>query len=176
MPAQVVVVKRSRRRAFAILRTAPAWLRAVVAAARSTRRAGSGIELDREFEGIGASKGTGIFASERVSGVLWPGPVARADLEGCADCGRCVAVCPSKALRLEFSDPAAPDTQAPATDAAPREIRFDLDPGRCIGCGDCVRVCPSNLLEMQVRESRIGEGSCPPWRSLVQGGPPSEGS
>ncbi len=172
MPAQVVVVKRSRRRAFVILRTAPAWLRAVVAVARSLGRDHSRIE----FEGIRASKGTGILASERVSGLLWPALVARADLEGCADCGRCVAVCPCRALLLEFSGPASPDTEAPVTDAPLAEIRFDLDPGRCIGCGDCVRVCPSNLLEMQVRESRIGEGPYPPWRSLVQGGPPSLGS
>jgi len=186
MPVQVVVVKRPRRGAFAILRSVPAWLRAVVATARSIGRGRTRIE----FEGTAASKGSGILASERLSGVLWPGPVAKADLEGCADCGRCVAVCPCQALRLEFSGPASLDTQAPAMDvdvdmdvdmdagmdAGPGEIRFDLDPGRCIGCGDCARVCPSDLLEMQVRASRIGEGACPPWQSLVQGGAPSVGS
>ncbi len=168
MPTQIVVVKRSRRRAFVMLRTAPAWLRAVLAVARSIGRDRSRIE----FEAIRASSigsgGSGVLASERLSGVLWPGPVARADLEGCADCCLCVAACPCQALLLEFSGPAAPGSEVPIPDAPLREIRFDLDPGRCIGCGECVRVCPSNLLEMQVRESRVGEGACPPSRSLVK--------
>jgi formate hydrogenlyase subunit 6/NADH:ubiquinone oxidoreductase subunit I len=157
MPAQVVVVKRSRRRAFAIVRSVPAWLRALLAAVRTAGRPRPSLDLTT----FDAFRGSKILAPERQSGITTPRLTEAADLTGCPSCSRCVAICPSAALALGRGDAAIPMPEGVSA------IRFDLDPGRCIGCGECVRVCPSRILEMAVDDSRVGEGARPVPRSLL---------
>jgi ferredoxin len=156
MPAQVVVVKRSRRRAFAILRSVPAWWRALLVSFRSTRAPSVPFDLEE----LDAWSDTGMLAPERSSGISTPRLIAAADLEDCEACIRCVQICPSDALALD---------RQPVSDA-PKSFRFELDPGRCIGCADCVRVCPSGLLEMNVEYARVGVGREPASRSLAGDG------
>jgi ferredoxin len=153
MPAQVVVVKRSRRRVFAILRIAPAWLRAFFETARARTRRSAEIDL----AGIFPHPTLPGLAWERLSGVSTPNLIAKAELDNCAECRRCVVICPSRALHLEVETPAS----------VAEIVRFDLDAGRCIGCGECARVCPDRLLEMNVSELRIGAGADPLPRSLL---------
>jgi len=156
MPAQVVVVKRSRRRAFAIVRSVPAWFRAFLAAVRTVGRRRSSLDLTT----LDAFRGSTILAPERQSGVMAPRLTEAADLMGCPSCSRCIAICPSAALALGRGDAAIPMSESVSA------IRFDLDPGRCIGCGECVRVCPPKILEMAVDDSRVGLGARPARRSL----------
>jgi ferredoxin len=170
MPAQVVVVKRSRRRAFAILRSVPAWLRALLSTVRGVGRRHAPLDLEA-FEAFRDSK---ILAPERQSGIQSPRLVDGADLAGCVSCTRCIEICPSGALALGVGDGAMPKSAAVAPSAlsasasvSASAIRFDLDPGRCIGCGECEQVCPSNLFEMSVDDSRVGEGPTPDSRSLL---------
>jgi ferredoxin len=153
MPAQIVVVKRSRRRAFAILRGAPAWWRAVFSNTRFARREAVKIPLE-DFEAFADAK---LLACERASGLRLPRLIGNADLSQCGVCSRCVEICPSAAL----------DLQRPTLPRAVSPSRFELDPGRCIGCGDCARVCPAGLLEMKLGEERVGAGRGPRTRNLL---------
>lgn len=160
MPGEFVVVKRSRRHAFGLLRVGPAWLRALLAIARSSGRRRSMTDLERS----GAACRPDLAAGERRSGLLTPELVQTPALDAdvlalrCAECERCVASCPSDALLLERSS-------SSSTSALVR--RFELDPGRCIGCGECVRACPSNLLVMGLRGRRAGAGDRPLRENLL---------
>lgn len=106
MPDGVVVVQRPRRRLFAILRAAPALLRAVLPRRRP------------------AAPPPPILAAP-IGGLVQPALVATP--EGghrCTGCGDCLPVCPPRCLDL-----------APG-DGAPRRFRLDpgacIACGRCI--------------------------------------------
>jgi ferredoxin len=171
MPAQVVVVKRSRRRAFAILRSLPAWLRAVASNLRRRPSRGGAIEL----ESFPAYCDASLLAPERQSGVMQPRMRDEVDLGGCASCRICVEVCPTRALERDVASTLAVTMPAPTLDSAADRtsapsmdgLRFELDPGRCIGCGDCARVCPEALLEMAIAPVRVGPGAMPVARDLI---------
>lgn len=164
MPAQVVVVKRPQRRAFAVLRSAPAWLRALM----QTLRAGLRRPATLDLASIDGFQDPILLAPERRSGILTPELGAAAKLDGCATCGRCVDICPSRALEIESTRNGESDFGS---------IRsFGLDTGRCIGCGDCVRICPSNLLVMNAEVDRVGAGAMPTVRSLIADSSQSVGS
>jgi formate hydrogenlyase subunit 6/NADH:ubiquinone oxidoreductase subunit I len=124
MPAQVVVVKRSQRDAFAAPRSAPAWLRAVwIGLARSSRS---------------LPDTTGL--ADRPIGAGHLPRLARDDhgRHRCIGCELCVELCPSHSLALELGD----------SDAGGGIERFELDPGRCIGCGLCGEACPEDAIEL----------------------------
>ncbi len=174
MPAQVVVVKRSRRRAFAILRSIPAWLRAVLLTYRTKERSKSTFDLSsfeafrltRHSTTIEAGRDASLLALERQSGVLSPALVAGSDLGECLSCRRCVEICPSDALDLGKPLPQISAPESNSTSISTSMMSFNLDPGRCIGCGDCARICPSKILEMVVVRKRVGEGAKPALRPL----------
>ncbi|MBW2423478.1 MAG: 4Fe-4S dicluster domain-containing protein, partial [Deltaproteobacteria bacterium] len=67
-------------------------------------------------------------------------------------CGRCEAVCPAAALRVEVGDVAGDEIEI---------RRFELEPGRCMGCGLCRRACPEEALMMAEGGSRVEVGSAP---------------
>lgn len=125
MPAEVVVVKRARRRAFALLWAAPAWVRSVWSSREKS-----------------LPEGLHALAEEGVHGATFPELIAvegdRADgsmSHACNACGACLPACPSGCLRIV------------AGDGAP--TGFDLDPAACIGCGRCVSACPEGALVMR---------------------------
>jgi len=124
MPARVVVVKRARRRPFALLWAAIAWLRSALAALFGRSRAP---------------------ASSSESAVWLPGPprIPALRFSGagdalCTACNLCVEICPSRALSL--------DSEAPAGHGRPR--RFVLQLGACIGCRACAEACPEAALDL----------------------------
>jgi ferredoxin len=173
MPAQVVVVKRSRHRAFAILRSIPAWLSGVLLTLRANARAEPTFDL-ASFEAFkptddsrdsAVARDARLLAPERRSGVETPALVAGSDVGECTRCQKCVEVCPSAALELGTRTTAhlAPESGSDSTSM----MSFDLDPGCCIGCGECVRICPSEILEMGMTENRVGVGAKPALRSLI---------
>lgn len=53
------------------------------------------------------------------------------DDERCVDCGACVGVCPSEALRLVRP-----------------EMKVVLDPESCVACGECVTACPVRAMKL----------------------------
>jgi ferredoxin len=55
------------------------------------------------------------------------------DEDKCTQCGHCVIVCPTGALRIE--------------DRARQEVVFDAD--RCIACGLCVPACPPRAMKVR---------------------------
>ncbi len=123
MPARVVVVKRARRRSFALLWAAPAWIGSVWAALRGAIPAPSGVPA-------------GDFPGD--SGV----PALRFSSDGahlCSGCDLCVQICPSRALRLEILP----------GESRPEVTLFELEVGGCIGCGRCVEDCPEVALCMR---------------------------
>jgi len=148
MPAQVVVVRRSRRSLFAAPRALPDLLRSLRAAL-----------LPRVPPArVDATGGTAAPTSGRTAppqgGVARAGPapafdpavprLIRKDEGGhrCIGCLRCVDVCPSRCLAVDAEE-------AMAGESAPRRIaRFVLETGACIGCRDCVSICPERALEM----------------------------
>lgn len=143
MPSQVVIVKRVRRRSFAMLLAIPGWLRAAWSAVRG------------ESPGVRGALGVSEADLPREIGV----PNLRVKGEGagesegahaCTACGICLDVCPSAALELE-AHPAAPGpplvSATARTDSAPADLMgFALDLGRCIACGRCAEACPEQAL------------------------------
>jgi ferredoxin len=117
MPPGVVVVKRSRRRPFAVLWATPAWLRALLAGR--------------------PDPSTAPLPPGPASGAAARRPRLRVDAGGehcCTGCGACAPVCPARCLDVDG-----------AADARPLHLR--LDEGACIGCGRCIEVCPEGALE-----------------------------
>jgi len=51
--------------------------------------------------------------------------------ESCVDCGACVGVCPSEALKFE----------RPA-------MKVMLDPDSCVACAECVTACPVRAMKL----------------------------
>ena len=120
MPAGVVVVKRARRRAFAILWAVPAWLHSIASSLRRRR-----------------GEARALLAEEPIDAVQFPAlRFAKQDdgdaLSRCNACGDCVTICPSHSLVVVA--------------AQGRPSRFELDPGACIGCARCIEICPEDAL------------------------------
>lgn len=128
MPEQVLVVKRARRRAFAMVWAASVWLRSVW---RTLGRSALAEQQERVQERMRAAAGRAQpLAIPRLRVLLEGG-------HGCTGCGLCPPVCPSGAL----------DLARIGSGESVSVIRFDLNLGACIGCGRCVAVCPENALE-----------------------------
>ena len=53
----------------------------------------------------------------------------------CVACGRCVKVCPMRAISVV------------------RGIAARVDRDKCIGCGKCARECPASVIEIQEVEA-----------------------
>ncbi len=49
----------------------------------------------------------------------------------CTDCGACVGVCPSEALRIERPS-----------------MKVVLDPDSCVACGECITACPVRAMKL----------------------------
>jgi len=125
MPVGVTVVKRARRRSFALLLAAPAWIGSVWAALRTSQS-----EPLRPV--------AGDFPGDAGMPVL----VFSADgVHRCTGCNLCVEICPSRALRLLVSGDGAGQAGLDVTG-------FELAVGGCIGCGRCAEECPEGALEM----------------------------
>ena len=63
----------------------------------------------------------------------------------CTGCGKCVEVCPVKAMSLvTANDP-----------VRPRLKQAVVDENLCLGCGLCVRACPGENIHLISRESRV---------------------
>lgn len=60
--------------------------------------------------------------------------------EVCVGCGKCVKICPMKAITLETKESSTPHAL--------------LDVERCIGCGVCIRSCPTHTLVLESRAER----------------------
>jgi len=170
MPARVVVVKRSRRRAFAAIRWLPASLRALrVTLAALVQRffSRAPAPADRARVALHALRfAPGASLAWRASaGARFPVLREGADpARDCADCGVCIEACPSHCLFLARSgfEPTAEDDGI--------GLSLDLDPGRCIGCGICEDVCPSGAIVMQAATNAVsGAGGRPHCRRLEVG-------
>lgn len=119
MPAGVVVVKRARRRSFALLWAAVAWAASVASSLRGRASGGVGEGLSEPAGAIGVAS----FPALRQE------PVGSTR---CTACGECVEVCPADCLAV--------------AGAEERPLRFTFDPGACIGCGRCIERCPEAAL------------------------------
>jgi len=127
MPAQVVVVRRSRRSLFAAPRALPDWLRAVWAAFSLKSPAA---ELDSHPP-----------VTPTILAPAFPRLVR--DVDGahrCTGCGACVRICPSRCLELDTG----------GGEGASSITRFELSAGACIGCGLCIEICPEDALAQAI--------------------------
>lgn len=149
MPARVVVVKRARRRSFALLWAAFAWLRSALAALVAP--SGSSVSPpDRMVEWPGASLIPGLRRTEAGDSL-------------CTACNLCVEICPSRALTLE--------SDAPRGQGRPRQFALQL--GACIGCGACAQACPEEALGLYSAPAVVivgGSGRPEPIDLLAGGG------
>ncbi|MEA2061727.1 MAG: 4Fe-4S dicluster domain-containing protein [Thermodesulfobacteriota bacterium] len=67
------------------------------------------------------------------------------DEETCTGCGKCVEICPVKAMTLvTANDPKHPKLK-----------KAKLNASICLGCGVCVRVCPCSSISLVSREKRV---------------------
>ncbi len=66
------------------------------------------------------------------------------DRDLCRGCGRCVKVCPYKAISFHTNSP-------------PRSGYAVVDEALCKGCGNCISVCPSGAADSPYRERRLLE-------------------
>ena len=71
--------------------------------------------------------------------------IASSNEENCKGCGKCIEVCPIKALSLVSAD----------TPCGQEEKIIEIDPSRCLGCGVCLRNCPTKALTLEPRAERI---------------------
>lgn len=149
MPARVVVVKRARRRSFALLWAAFAWLRSALAAL------------------VGASETPAPAPALEPSGASSI-PALRFTGAGeplCTACNLCVEICPSRALTLE--------SDAPRGEGRLRQFALQL--GACIGCGACAEACPEEALGLYPAPAVAivgGSGQPEPIDLLAGGGSP----
>jgi len=120
MPAGVVVVKRARRRAFAILWAVPAWLHSIASSLRGAKPVASPLDALLDLEA--PIENARFPALERTA----------TGSTRCTGCGDCAPVCPSQCLTVA------------GVDDVP--TKFALDLGACIGCGRCIEICPHAAL------------------------------
>ncbi len=66
-------------------------------------------------------------------------------LAKCADCGRCVAICPAGALTRTG------------------KARIKVDKGACVGCRLCAEVCPTGTMVLEPAGACVGCGVCTTW-------------
>lgn len=161
MPVRVTVVKRARRRSFALLRATPAWIGSVWAALRTIPPAPPPApKID--FPGDAGMPAL-TFSADGV--------------HRCTGCNLCVEICPSRALSLLVSDVsgavgAAGTARTAAGEAGLVVHEFALEVGGCIGCGRCVEECPDEALEMHgtpVVAIALRSGGPPPIDLLDRG-------
>jgi ferredoxin len=134
MSTQVIVVKRSRRRLFSVLRALPDLVRAIWAG-----RPGGARKAQGELHHFEASAGTAARFGTSY-------PRLGVDSSGehrCVACDLCVQICPSRCLQMESEESAA---------GSRRVIRFELMRASCISCGMCRDECPENAIEMISRD------------------------
>ncbi|TVM18395.1 (Fe-S)-binding protein [Oceanidesulfovibrio indonesiensis] len=83
---------------------------------------------EKFHEAISYLKGLGIKIST-------PDQSISRDEDSCMQCGMCIAICPSEALRLDINT---------------RRVIFDME--RCAACGMCTRVCPVKAMHIVVEQ------------------------
>jgi indolepyruvate ferredoxin oxidoreductase alpha subunit len=82
----------------------------------------------------------------RVTGAAEPRPPAfDAKAHACADCGRCVAICPAKALTRTG------------------KAKIKVDAKKCVSCRLCAEVCPTGTMVMEQAQGCTGCGICLSW-------------
>ena len=91
-------------------------------------------------EAMMAQKRFAVFAPIHTTGFL-----PQTDTENCTGCGKCVDICPVRAMSLVSAD----DPVKPKAKIA------SVNDGICLGCGLCVRACPEGSITLRERENRI---------------------
>jgi indolepyruvate ferredoxin oxidoreductase alpha subunit len=82
----------------------------------------------------------------RVTGAAEPRPpVFDTAAHPCADCGRCVAICPAKALTRTG------------------KAKIKVDAKKCVSCRLCAEVCPTGTMVMEQAQGCTGCGICLSW-------------
>lgn len=71
-------------------------------------------------------------------------PVIDQEANACAQCWRCVDICPVDALTAD-------------------EEGVILDPDKCTGCRLCAEVCPTGTIVLEPAEACVGCGLCTTW-------------
>ncbi|MCP4356215.1 MAG: 4Fe-4S dicluster domain-containing protein [Proteobacteria bacterium] len=71
--------------------------------------------------------------------------IVESKTEDCNGCGKCIDVCPIKALSLVSAE--NPDK--------PKLKRIEIDESLCLGCGVCLRNCKTESLTLKSRPERI---------------------
>ena len=72
--------------------------------------------------------------------------IPKIDEEKCTGCGKCVNICPIKAIEWVSNDRET-DSKFGKKVKVNKEI--------CLGCGVCVRTCPNNSIVLEKREEQI---------------------
>jgi ferredoxin len=72
--------------------------------------------------------------------------IPKIDEEKCTGCGKCVNICPIKAIEWVSNDR--------ETDSKfGKKVKVNKE--MCLGCGVCVRTCPNNSIVLEKREEQI---------------------
>ncbi|MCP3926792.1 MAG: 4Fe-4S dicluster domain-containing protein [Desulfobacterales bacterium] len=71
--------------------------------------------------------------------------IVESKVDDCNGCGKCIDVCPIKALSLVSAE--NPDK--------PKLKRIEIDESLCLGCGVCLRNCKTESLTLKSRPERI---------------------
>jgi len=81
-----------------------------------------------------------------VAGAAQPqAPVFSPKAHKCADCGRCVAICPAGALKRIV------------------KARVKVDAKKCVGCRLCAQTCPTGTMVLEPAGGCVGCGVCYTW-------------